>query len=78
LEIILRGLKREITYVQFHQLFLGAKTASYRAVPENRVSESANEETQTTIYHATNRTELNPIGAYCAAINAEYKSYFAA
>jgi hypothetical protein len=37
LKIVLGGLKREITYVQFHCLNL-EKLPSYRAVPGNRVS----------------------------------------
>jgi hypothetical protein len=37
LKIILGGLKREITYIQFHGALEG-KLPSYRAVPGNRVS----------------------------------------
>src|SRR5439155_821309 len=37
LKIVFSGLKREITYVQFHCDFW-SKLASYRAVPGNRVS----------------------------------------
>ena len=37
LKIVFSGLKREITYVQFHCDLL-EQTASYRAVPGNRVS----------------------------------------
>jgi hypothetical protein len=38
LKIVLSGLKREITYVQFHCVLNLEKLPSYRAVPENRVS----------------------------------------
>ena len=38
LKIVLGGLKREITYVQFHFLSILEKLPSYRAVPGNRVS----------------------------------------
>ena len=38
LEIVLGGLKREITYVQFHCVLNMEKLLSYRAVPGNRVS----------------------------------------
>lgn len=38
LEIVLGGLKGEITYVQFHLCLILEKLPSYRAVPGNRVS----------------------------------------
>jgi len=38
LKIVLGGLKREITYVQFHYALNLEKLPSYRAVPGNRVS----------------------------------------
>jgi hypothetical protein len=38
LKIVLGGLKREITYVQFHDVLNLEKLPSYRAVPGNRVS----------------------------------------
>ena len=38
LEIVLGGLEREITYVQFHCVLNMEKLPSYRAVPGNRVS----------------------------------------
>ncbi len=38
LKIVLGGLKREITYVQFHCVLNMEKLPSYRAVPGNRVS----------------------------------------
>ena len=38
LKIVLGGLKREITYIQFHYAFNLEKLPSYRAVPGNRVS----------------------------------------
>jgi hypothetical protein len=38
LKIVLGGLKREITYVQFHCVLDLEKLPSYRAVPGNRVS----------------------------------------
>ena len=38
LKIVLSGLKREITYVQFHCVLNLEKLPSYRAVPGNRVS----------------------------------------
>src|SRR5262245_25991088 len=38
LKIVLCGLKREVTYVQFHCVLNLEKLPSYRAVPGNRVS----------------------------------------
>jgi hypothetical protein len=38
LKIVLGGLKREITYIQFHCALNLEKLPSYRAVPGNRVS----------------------------------------
>jgi len=38
LEIVFSGLKREITYVQFHLCLNLEKLPTYRAVPVNRVS----------------------------------------
>jgi len=38
LKIVLGGLKREITYVQFHCVLNMEKLPTYKAVPGNRVS----------------------------------------
>jgi hypothetical protein len=43
LEIVFSGLESEISYVQFHVFLMEGRTASYKAVPGNRVSNAIEE-----------------------------------
>src|SRR5436190_24283876 len=72
LKIVLRGLKREITYVQFHCVLNLEKLPSYRAVPGDRF-QTTNEQRSSDDLTWSEAKQRNPIGMDYRADHAEHK-----